>query len=157
MKALTIWQPWASLVMRGAKPYEFRGWDYRARVPDVEGQRIVVHAGSRPVRRAEVLEIRALIEAGDSGLIPELALPLIERLLAAHKCAGVIPLGVALGTALLGAPRAVADLFPGLRDSDRLDHSKFGWPLSLPKFFPEPIEIRGFQGFWNFPILSEAA
>jgi hypothetical protein len=24
MKALTIWQPWASLIMIGAKPYEFR-------------------------------------------------------------------------------------------------------------------------------------
>jgi hypothetical protein len=26
MKALTIYQPWASLVMIGAKPYEFRRW-----------------------------------------------------------------------------------------------------------------------------------
>lgn len=26
MKALTIYQPWASLVMIGAKPHEFRGW-----------------------------------------------------------------------------------------------------------------------------------
>lgn len=26
MKALTIWQPWASLIMIGAKPYEFRSW-----------------------------------------------------------------------------------------------------------------------------------
>jgi len=24
MKALTIWQPWASLIMIGAKPFEFR-------------------------------------------------------------------------------------------------------------------------------------
>ena len=24
MKGLTIWQPWASLIMIGAKPYEFR-------------------------------------------------------------------------------------------------------------------------------------
>jgi hypothetical protein len=24
MKALTIWQPWASLIMIGAKPVEFR-------------------------------------------------------------------------------------------------------------------------------------
>jgi hypothetical protein len=25
MKALTIWQPWATLIMIGAKPHEFRG------------------------------------------------------------------------------------------------------------------------------------
>ena len=28
MLALTIWQPWASLIMIGAKPYEFRGKSY---------------------------------------------------------------------------------------------------------------------------------
>lgn len=50
MKALTIWQPWASLVMIGAKPYEFRRWDYRERQSGLQGQRIVIHAGARPVK-----------------------------------------------------------------------------------------------------------
>ena len=57
MKALTIWQPWASLVMIGAKPYEFRRWDYRDRSPALEGQRIVIHAGARPIKEIEVDDI----------------------------------------------------------------------------------------------------
>ena len=26
MRALTIWQPWASLIIIGAKPFEWRRW-----------------------------------------------------------------------------------------------------------------------------------
>ena len=54
MKALTIWQPWASLIMAGAKPYEFRGW----RAPrSIIGQRIVIHAAARKVDRVEVFNL----------------------------------------------------------------------------------------------------
>src|SRR6185369_13939683 len=59
MHALTVYQPWASLVMIGAKPYEFRRWDYRTRAPALEGQRIVIHAGARAIKPDE---IRDLIE-----------------------------------------------------------------------------------------------
>lgn len=37
MKALTVWQPWASLIIMGAKPYEFRKWDYRTRAAGHQG------------------------------------------------------------------------------------------------------------------------
>jgi ASCH domain. len=51
MKALTIWQPWASLIIAGAKPYEFRGW----RAPrSLIGQRIVIHAAARKIDMEEV-------------------------------------------------------------------------------------------------------
>ncbi len=54
MKALTIWQPWASLIVAGAKPFEFRGW----RAPrSLIGQRIVIHAGATKVAQAEVVEL----------------------------------------------------------------------------------------------------
>lgn len=53
MKALTVWQPWATLIIAGAKPFEFRRWDYRTRDRGLEGQRIVIHAGARPIKRAE--------------------------------------------------------------------------------------------------------
>jgi hypothetical protein len=49
--AITIWQPWATLIAIGAKPFEFRSWPVPARLI---GQRIAVHAGARPVRCKEV-------------------------------------------------------------------------------------------------------
>jgi hypothetical protein len=48
MKARTIWQPWASLIMIGAKPYEFRGRSYLAYIDHpLPGERIGIHAGAR--------------------------------------------------------------------------------------------------------------
>lgn len=51
MLALTIWQPWASLIAAGAKPFEWRSWPaHRGLV----GRRIAIHAGARPPRKSEI-------------------------------------------------------------------------------------------------------
>lgn len=156
MKALTIWAPWSSLIMIGAKPYEFRRWDYRTRERGLEGQRIVIHAGSRPIKPQEVLDIKERLDSGDTSLIPEIARPLIEKLLAAHKCQGVLPLACGLGTAVLGKPRNLSALFKS-PDSDRIDHHMWAWPLFDIQRFDEPVPMRGLQGFWNWPMKAEAA
>lgn len=155
MKALTIWQPWASLIMIGAKPFEFRTWDYRQRQPDLEGKRIVIHAGARPIKPGEVFDLIKRCEDGETSLIVDKALPLLRRLHAANKCEGILNLSAALGTATLGTPRDVTRLFKK-PDSDRLHHHMWGWPLQQVRNFPEPIFLRGAQGFWNCAI-KEAA
>jgi hypothetical protein len=151
MKALTLWQPWGTLIILGAKPYEFRRWDYRSRYSNLEGQRIVIHAGSRPVRLDEVRDILARIDAGYSALEQQIAVPLLERIWNAHKGEGVVELSAGLGTAILGKPRRPLELFGGkINDSDRIDHSIWAWPLSEVERWEEPIPCRGAQGFWNW-------
>ena len=154
MKALTIWQPWASLVMIRAKPYEFRRWDYRERQASLEGQRIVIHAGARPVRRAEVDDIIARMEDRISSLRAEIAMPLLVRLRDAYKCQGILELSAALGTAILGKPKSVSSLFSSPADSDRIDHHMWAWPLTDILSFGAPIPMRGAQGFWNCPEIA---
>lgn len=44
MKAITIWQPWASLIACGAKKYETRGWPTKYRGP------IAIHAAAKDPR-----------------------------------------------------------------------------------------------------------
>lgn len=156
MKALTVYQPWASLIMIGAKPYEFRRWDYRTRERRLEGQRIVIHASARAVKRAEVEDIIARMEDRLSSLRAELALPLLRRILDAYKCQGVVELAAGLGTAILGKPRHVSALFSSPADSDRIDHHMWAWPLTDIQPFKAPIPMRGLQGFWEWPM-SEAA
>lgn len=151
MKALTIYQPWASLVMIGAKPDEFRRWDYRLREKHIEGQRIVVHASARPVKLREVEDIIARMSDGLSSLRPELAMPLLERLKAAYKCRGVVELSAGLGTAILGTPKSVTSLFNSPADSDRIDHHMWAWPLGDVQRFATPVPMRGLQGFWTWP------
>lgn len=149
MKALTIWQPWASLVMIAAKPYEFRRWAFPH---SLEGQRIVIHAGARPVRAAEVEDIIDRLDDRLSSIYKKTAMPLLDRLLAAHKCRGVVELSAGLGTAIIGRPKQVSALFNSPADSDRIDHHMWAWPLTDIKPFPTPIPCRGAQGFWTWPM-----
>lgn len=62
MKALTIWQPWASLIVAGAKPFEFRGWSMPR---SMIGQRIVIHAAARKVNRVEANYLIAVLSLRD--------------------------------------------------------------------------------------------
>lgn len=192
MKALTIWQPWASLILIGAKPFEFRRWDYRERERALEGQRIVIHAGARPVVCDEVEEMLDQVESGESslrgGVRPDSAVPLLTKVLEeltardaampAYRSAlalynarrrrprmigdaeleqpqepkaTFLPLAAGLGTAVLGRPRRVTDLFSGSPDSDRLDHHMWAWPLTEVDVWVPPIPMRGAQGFWSWP------
>ncbi|MGH7609569.1 MAG: ASCH domain-containing protein [Candidatus Dormibacteria bacterium] len=45
MKALTIRQPWASLLVAGCKVYEYRSWDTRYR------DLVAIHAGTKLEKR----------------------------------------------------------------------------------------------------------
>src|ERR1700694_167443 len=49
MKAISLWQPWASLIACGAKPYETRHW---APPRELIGQRIAIHAAKKVDRDA---------------------------------------------------------------------------------------------------------
>jgi hypothetical protein len=147
MKALTIWQPWASLIMAGAKPWEWRGWKPPR---SIIGQRIIIHAGARTVKRDEVREIFEMLRDGDSSLVSEPAWRILE-----HAHLQAYPLAAGLGTAILGAPIAALDWArehckPGL-DSDRIDHHKFAWPLTEIERWEPVRTARGAQGFWEWP------
>jgi hypothetical protein len=156
MKALTVWQPWASLIMMGAKPHEFRRWNFadKPHLAKLIGRRIVVHAGARPARISEIDDVLARIEDGESALEDHIAKPFLLELREAirRKERGNAPLASALGTAVLGEPRNVLDLFGDgqVGDSDRLDQHMYGWPLSDVQPFTAPVPAAGAQGFWNW-------
>ena len=156
MKALTVWQPWASLIIEGAKPYEFRGW----RPPrSMIGQRIVIHAAARKVDRDEaaalygVLSLREQTDdlrlaAAETCLHPERAIAVLQRL-----AGGQLPIAAGIGTAVLGEPRIgteIAQAFgvPRANDSDRDEHANWGWPMLDIEKWDTPIPMRGAQGFW---------
>lgn len=146
MKALTIWQPWASLIIAGAKPWEWRRWPPPQ---SLIGQRLAIHAGARKVEAGEVLEILDMIEAGDSSLVAAISEPLLRRIpLPAW------PRSCILGTAVVGPPISAAEYarkysWPG-HDSYRIDHHQLGWPLTDIERFEPPIPARGAQGLWDW-------
>lgn len=85
MKAITVWQPWASLIAIGAKPYEFRPrpfCDYIG-APGI-GERIAIHAAARPMKIDEVgglLERLRSAEGDPPCLMRGLAEPFLARVL----------------------------------------------------------------------------
>jgi hypothetical protein len=159
VKAITIWQPWATLIMIGAKPHEFRGYP----APGfVRGKRIVIHAGARPTKPAEVEDLLRRIDAEAAGtgrdddrtcLDLDKARELLLRVRASFKYR-LLPTSMALGTALLGEPIQSCDLFKmNVADSDR-GAFNWAWPLTDIKHFEPPIAMRGAQGFFNAGILE---
>jgi hypothetical protein len=164
MEALTVYQPWASLIMLGLKPYELRRWDFsaprmvggrlRKGRTELVGRRIVLHASTRPIKVDEVLELRARVAARES-VVAQGALEMLERILAKRRSeiATALPLACGLGTVKLGQPKSVAQLFTGTKfmDSDRVNHQLVAWPVTEPKLFPEAVPCRGLQGFWIWP------
>lgn len=149
--ALTVWQPWATLIAAGAKPFEFRSWPAPARLI---GKRIAIHAG---MHRMSVRELKALCwkcerDHKDTGLCNQVALPILEHFLMAPADA---PLGSVLCIATLGTPICNRELeealgLPHVNDSDRIEHSNWGWPLTDIEVLSPFIPARGFQGFWTW-------
>ncbi|MCJ8158825.1 ASCH domain-containing protein [Sphingomonas sp. LaA6.9] len=159
MKALTIWQPWASLIVAGAKPYEFRGW----RAPRViVGERIVIHAAARAMKPGEIAGILHALRGSDQERAATcLHADKAEGILRGAICEG-LPLAAGLGTAVIGEARNGYDIaaefgLARVNDSDRDAHANWGWPMLEIEQWPTPIEIRGAQGFWNWPDAASAA
>lgn len=159
MKALTIWQPWASLIIAGAKPYEFR----KHRAPrTIIGQSIVIHAGKLSVDRDDVQDMIDLFElfpddARELCLDRDLAVPVLEAFLR-----GELPMSAGIGTAIVGEPRLGTDVaadfgVPRANDSDRDEQANWGWPMLHPDAWETPVPMRGMQGIWPWPDAASFA
>jgi len=151
MKALTLWQPWASLVVAGLKPYEFRRWPApRALV----GQRIVIHAAARPLDMGEVLDLLDPRTRRLAGTVAGTSLQwtearrMIDRMRFAPQAT---PLGAGLGTVVLGAPQRAIDIAWHDSDPADIDPDVWAWPMTDAAPWPVPLRARGRQGFWFWP------
>ena len=149
--ALTVWQPGATLITVGAKPFEFRHWAAPRRL---WGQRIAIHAGSRPMKRVEILHLceRLYDPAHVTGLRASIARGVLDIAL---DDTGAFPLASVLCIATLGEPirnEALAEALGGglCHDSTRDEHTNWGWPLTDIERLEPFVPARGHQGFWNW-------
>ena len=171
MKALTIWQPWASLIACGAKRYETRSWPTKYRGP------IAIHAAVKdpkklPLQGKEALE-RAVREEIDAGRCPTWCFMPTGAVIATAELVNVwhivyhpgpnvdkarhIDIGAESMTEDKHDPHfgdyfvptdmeiALGDWTPG----------RYAWELANVKPLPCPIPVKGKQGLWNFEIPKE--
>lgn len=164
MKVITLWQPWASLIMIGAKPFEFRSWSYIERGVGVKpNDTIGIHAGARPIKLPEIDDLLRRLDDPicSTGLDADKARAPLTRISSAVKGRGVVEMSALLGTVRIGMPRLSVDAMPAWRgeigDSDRLEHCRWAWPMLDVKPLSTPIAMKGWQGFFNCPVPMEAA
>lgn len=141
MKAITIHQPWASLITNGFKRYETRGWRTNYRGP------IAIHAGKKidqdAVRmiQCDYPHIWKEIDSLPTGVVLAVA-ELVE-------CRKVVVNHFYDLMELKGEKDAV--LFDAMEnDFGDFTPGRFAWELSNIRRLPEPIPARGQQGLWNW-------
>lgn len=152
MKAITIRQPWASLVLIGAKPFEFRAWRPSR---SIIGQRIAIHASARKVKLWEISWLLHRVQ-DTSEVFPclhrEIAEPALEKMLVDP---GILPQSHVLCTAVLGEPKRGDECAREFgrafgNDSDRAGTFDWGWPLTEIEPVVPPERARGQQRFWTW-------
>ena len=66
MPAITLWQPYATLLVRGVKRHETRSWTMPQ---SLHGRRTAIHAAKRPVSKADEDRLRRIgLQADDMPL-----------------------------------------------------------------------------------------
>lgn len=154
MRAISLWQPWASAIALGAKRIETRPWATNYRGP------LAIHAAKRCVNWEMEDFDRSPLWRGALNLV-------CHRTLAVRD---VLPFGAIVATCnLIGCfpvedlPAAVLDEVH-VRDGDIEERHwwterdmgnycrrRFGWVLDDIEPLPEPVPWKGQQGFFNVP------
>lgn len=135
MKAISLWQPWASAIALGLKTIETRSWSTKYR-----GE-LAIHAANR--------------WAGDQREFAR-----IEHMVG--RLPARVPLGAIVAVATLSEVRSTYDLRVEVGPIERIygDYrdGRYGWVLTDIRPLREPIPYRGAQGFFNVPdeVLSDA-
>lgn len=129
MKALTLWQPWASAIAAGLKTYETRSWS------TVHRGLLAIHASQR--------KYPPMWPVGCIG-VADLALPLpLGAVVCIVRLIDVCPTKNLTTDALFPfseQERSWGDYTPG----------RFAWKLELVEVFTEPIPAKGKQGLWEW-------
>lgn len=145
VKALTLWQPWATLIAIGAKKIETRSWSTSYRGP------LAIHAAKRWKE--------------DQSAICGLP-PFKSRLEKWGYRKDNLPLGSVLAVVDLvevyeiGEQVRGGELLRRIRGDDWLDELHFGdytigryaWVLESVKRLAEPIPARGRLALWDFEL-----
>jgi predicted transcriptional regulator len=128
MKALSIRQPWASLVVNGDKTIEIRSWRPRNMAFP---QRIWIHAGQQ-------MDMEMLSE---SAITPDLPRGAI---IGQATLTGIIR--------YMTQEHWLKDLSRHLNRPDHYKKGLYGFALSKPKPYPAPVRLKGRLGFFDVPL-----
>ena len=145
MRALTLWQPWASLIALGHKVSETRSY---AAPGALIGQRIAIHAGKRVPSNRELgicAQYRYSREDFPLGCIV-----CTVRIKDVKQVGSIDATGSAHGyrPAILDPEQALIQFGDGFGNYEL---GRYVWRLENMSRICNPIPIKGKQGFWRLP------
>lgn len=158
MKAISLWQPWASLIAAGVKTIETRSW---APPASLIGQRIAIHAAKRRVSSADVVFNELVAE--------ELGLSSV-MCSSTTALRNALPRGAVVCTAVLDSAHRVERLRPGksrmiaeCEQGSRVlsccvdpwgdfEPGRWLWFLRDVEVLPEPFEAVGRQRVFSVDL-----
>lgn len=144
MKALSLWQPWASLVAIGEKRYETRGWTTNYRGP------LAIHATAKlpPLWLGASRHLFAFhTEVAD---VFNLRLNSVESKIRS------LPMGCVLCIARLESVEPVEAVREILCQREKIfgnyEDGRYAWGLEVVKLFDVPIPAKGNRMLWNWNV-----
>ncbi|AZK46411.1 ASCH domain-containing protein [Paenibacillus lentus] len=149
MKAITIHQPWATLIALGEKRFETRTWDTNYRGP------IAIHAGKQIDQYAcEEPEIKAALAKHEfkASNLPTGAVIAVCELAGSYQIYDTID----NGTHIVRCPndRYDFDKVEYIRRPERnfgwWESGSYAWELDNVRMLSEPIPAKGMQRLWNW-------
>lgn len=136
MKAISLWQPWASLWLSPRKIHETRHWSIQ--VP-LDGFWLAVHAAKRPMTRLEIDEFAEML-ANTFG----------------EDWQKTLPRGAVIGRVFVTACLSTngPDVPPLVTDDywcGDFSAGRFMWRRTKYEVLPTPVPWRGLQGLFSVP------
>lgn len=139
MKALTLWQPWASLVAEGVNSHETRHWPPpRA----LGGERLAIHAARRAIDLAVVRTLQL-----PAGWVEELPQGKVVAVVTVVDALEVVGPGFEHGTVLARHADGREEQLVAERFGD-YGAGRWIWRLADVVKLDEPVPVRGRQGIW---------
>jgi hypothetical protein len=148
MKVISVWQPWANLIVLGHKGYETRSWPAPA---DMIGQRIGIASTKQLKAEQRTAAQRRTFQkhyqmAMFGWNCPSADMSMVDM---------YGPLGCIVGTAKLVAchkmtSRLIKAVGARERNFGNWKIGDFAWLLVEPIALSSPIPVRGQQGVWNY-------
>lgn len=135
MKAISLWQPWATLVAMGAKRIETRHWSLP---PALLGQRVAIHAAKTRDHICVCRDLPFSIYIPDPDALPfgaVVATVILER------CGEITARSAAELDLRHPRERAFGNYAPG----------RYAWVLSDARPLEQPVPFRGAQGWFDVP------
>ncbi len=151
MKAVTLWEPWATLILIGAKRVETRSWATSYRGP------IAIHAAARFKEECRALAIQepfagVLMEGLGLCHISEIAPRLAAHrghIIAVAEIYDVLPTYAPEHPPLARADRWMDGLTPQERAFGNYEPRRYGWLLKDVRPI-DPVPVRGRQLLWEW-------